>query len=215
MLHKRDLANTNNKEHSVRQRNLLLSSLAAATLIGCAKKDSPDADTTAMMPPPATTAGADTMGAMTGMDNSPARDPDQEFLRMMVDHHQGMVEMADIALSKAATSHIKADATKMRAAQVAEQEKMKATLKKDYGEDKMAMITKDSRSMISMLSGASGAAFDKQFREHVIMHHEEGVKMIDRFSPRLKKSEVKQMAAKMKSDQTKEIAELRKELKSS
>lgn len=199
----------------MRPRNLFLIPLAAAALAACAKKDSTDADTTAMAPVPAPMTGGDTMAAMAGMDNSPARDADQEFLRMMVDHHQGMVEMADIALNKAGSSQVKADATKMRAAQVAEQEKMKAKLKKDYGEDKMAMVSKDSRSMISMLSGGSGAAFDKSFREHVIMHHEGALKMIDQFSPRLKKAEVKQMAAKMKSDQTKEIAKLRKDLQAS
>lgn len=155
------------------------------------------------------------MGGMAGMDHSLAKDADQEFLRMMVDHHQGMVAMADTALRKGASPHIKADATKMRAAQIAEQGKMKAMLKASYGEERMAMVSKDNESMIAMLSGASGAAFDRQFREHVIMHHEQALKMIDQFSPRLASPELRQMAAKMKADQTKEIAELRRELKSS
>jgi uncharacterized protein (DUF305 family) len=47
------------------------------------------------------------------------------------------------------------------------------------------------------------------------MHHEEGIKMIDQFSPRLTNAELKQMATKMKADQTKEIAELRRKLGSS
>jgi len=199
----------------VRHKNLFLTLIAATAILGCAKKDSPDADSTAMAPSAPAGGSADTMGTMAGMDNTPARDADQEFLRMMTDHHQGMVEMADVALKKAATPKIKAHATRMRAAQVAEQQKMKAMLKADYGEDKMAMVSQSGASMVTMLSGASGAAFDRQFREHVIMHHEEALKMIDRFSPRFTKPEVKQMASKMKADQTKEIAQLKKELKSS
>ncbi len=199
----------------MRHKNVVLTLLAALTLVGCAKKDSQDADTTAMAPSAPAGVTADTMGTMAGMDNTPARDADQEFLRMMTDHHQGMVEMADVALKKAATPQVKSHGTRMRAAQIAEQQKMKAMLKADYGEEKMAMVTKDGASMVAMLSGASGPAFDRQFREHVIMHHEEALKMIDRFSPRFTKPEVKQMASKMKADQTKEIAQLKKELKSS
>lgn len=189
-------------------KNLLFAPLIALTLAGCGKKESQDADSAS-----ATSGGADTMGTMAGMQNTPARDADQQFMRMMVDHHQGMVEMADTALKKAATSRVRAEATRMRSAQRSEQQQMRDMLKKQYGEDKMPMATQGNASMLTMLAGASGAAFDRQFREHVIMHHEEGIKMIDQFSSRLRNPELKQMAEKMKGDQTREIAELRKELK--
>ena len=194
----------------MRHKNLLFAPLVALALVGCGKKGSPDADSAS-----ATSQTTDTMGTMAGMENKPAGDANQEFLQMMVDHHQGMVEMADTAVRKAATPRVKAEATKMRAKQREEQAKMKDMLKTQYGEDKMPMVTEGNASMITLLAGASGAAFDRQFREHVIMHHEEALKMIDQFSSRLTNSELKQMAEKMKVDQTREIAELRKELKSS
>lgn len=187
---------------------ILFAPLVALALVGCGKKDSRDADSAS-----AVGTSADTMGTMAGMQSPPARDADQEFLRRMVDHHQGMVEMADTALRKAATPRVKADATKMRAMQKEEQRKMTEMLKSQYGEDKMPMVSRDNASMIAMLSGATGTAFDRQFREHVIMHHEEAIKMIDQYSSRLTNPELKQMAGKMKADQTREIAELRKELK--
>ncbi len=187
---------------------ILFAPLVALALVGCGKKDSRDADSASSVG-----TSADTMGTMAGMQSPPARDADQEFLRMMVDHHQGMVEMADTALRKAATPRVKADATKMRAMQKEEQRKMTEMLKSQYGEDKMPMVSRDNASMIAMLSGATGTAFDRQFREHVIMHHEEAIKMIDQYSSRLTNPELKQMAGKMKADQTREIAELRKELK--
>jgi len=86
-------------------------------------------------------------------------------------------------------------------------------LKTQYGEDKVPMALTSDASMVTTLAGASGAAFDRQFREQVIMHHEEAIKMVDQFLPRLKNPELEQMAEKMKRDQTTQIAELRKELK--
>ncbi len=192
----------------MRHNNLLFASLAAVILVGCGKKDSQNADSAS-----AVGGSADTTGAMAGMQNTPARDADQEFMRMMVDHHQGMIEMADTALKKAASSRVRAEATSMIAAQRAEQQRMLDMLKKQYGEDKMPMALQSDASMVTMLAGVSGAAFDRQFREHVIMHHGEAIKMVDQFLPRLRNPELKQMAEKIKADQTRQIAELRKELK--
>jgi uncharacterized protein (DUF305 family) len=178
----------------------------------CGKGETSAEDSTAAMPG---TGAADTMGGTAGMASTPARDADQEFLRMMIDHHEGMIVMADTALKKAATADVRSDATKMRTKQKDEQQKMQAMLRAQYSEDKMPMVTSGDASMATMLAGASGAAFDRSFREHVIMHHEAGIKMIDQFSPRLTNAELKQLATKMKADQTREIAELRKELQSS
>lgn len=196
----------------MRHKSLMFVSIVAVTLTACGKTDTSASDSAAAT---LGTSGADTMGGMAGVASTPARDADQEFLRMMIDHHEGMVVMADTAVNKAATADVRSDATKMRTKQKDEQQKMQAMLRAQYSEDKMAMVTPGDASMVTMLAGASGAAFDRQFREHVIMHHEAGIKMIDQFSPRLTKAELKQMATKMKADQTKEIAELRRELGSS
>ena len=95
-------------------KNPLFVFLIAVLLVGCGKKDSHNADSASAM-----SGSADTAGAMAGMQKTPARDADQEFLRMMVDHHQGMLEMADTALKKTASSRVRAEATSMRAAQTA------------------------------------------------------------------------------------------------
>lgn len=151
---------------------------------------------------------------MSQMQQTPAKDADQEFLRMMVDHHQGIVVMADSAI-RHGSADIKRDAEEMKKKQIPEQEKMKSILKSAYGEDKMAMVMPSNQPMISSLSGKPGAAFDRKFRENVIAHHEEALKMIADFTRRLTRPDVKDMAAKMKADQTREIAELKQELKGS
>jgi len=210
MPHKTAFGNTNQQEALVRHKNLFSAMLLVLIPFACARNDTQEADSASV----ANTSGG-TMATMPGMAETPARDANQEFLRMMVDHHEGMEAMADTALKKAGSAEVRAEATRMRAAQTAEQQKMLGMLKAQYSEDKMPMITPGNASMIAMLSGSSGAAFDRQFREHVIMHHEEGITMSDQFLPRLTNAEIKQMAEKMKTDQTKEIAELRAKLRQS
>ena len=148
---------------------------------------------------------------MPGMSTTPAKDADQEFLRMMVDHHEGMTEMLDPALQKASSATAKADAKKVHDKQHQEQEQMVAMLKSAYDETKMPMVMPSNQSMVDDLKNSpSSAAYDKKMYQHVIMHHQEGVKMIDQFLPRLTKPELKQMAEKMRADQQKEIQEFQR-----
>lgn len=191
---------------------------AAMLLAACSKSDTGSADSSAAsvadMP-----AQTDTgMGTMAGMDHStmnatPAKDPDQEFVRMMVDHHQGLVEIADATLAKNPSDHVRKDATAMKQKQAAEQKMMISILKSDYGEDKMAMAMPANASAVSAVASKTGADLDRTFREKVIAHHEEALKMVDDYTPKFTKPAVRTMAAKMKSDQQKEIAKLKSELK--
>ena len=165
----------------------------------------------------ATTAAAtDSMAGMDhsnmqGMNTTPAKDADQEFLRMMVDHHEGLTEMLDPALEKATSATAKQDAKKVHDKQHQEQERMIAMLQSSYNETKQPMIMPSNKPMVDDLKNSQpGAAYDKKMYEHVIMHHEEGIKMINDLLPRLTKPDVRQMAEKMKADQQKEIEEFRR-----
>lgn len=197
--------------------------LGASTLIStaillsaCAKADTGAADT--MQSGAATVAGYTSMGSMSGMDHSamtstPAKDPDQEFVRMMVDHHQGLIALSDTALAMKPSEHIRMDAREMSRKQRAEQTKMIAMLKADYGEDKMPMVMPSNAQMVSEVASKAGKDLDRTFREKVIAHHEEALKMVDDYMPKFTKPAVRTMATKMKADQQKEIAELKSELK--
>lgn len=180
------------------------------SFLACSRTDRALPDTTqAAMGPPADTG----MAAMPAMDRTPAKDADQEFVRMMVDHHQGLIALADTALSKNPSEHIRADATEMKQKQGAEQQMMIAMLKSDYGEDKVPMIMPNNADMISKVASTSGTGLDRVFREQVIAHHEEALKIISDYESKLTKPPVQAMAAGMKSDQQKEIAELKSELR--
>ncbi len=193
---------------------LVIAAAAACTKTGESARDT----TAAVATTPAETgmpAMKDTsMSGMPGMNSTPAKDADQEFLRMMVDHHQGLIAMADSARIKSASAHIRNDAKTMQTKQAAEQKKIQAMLRSDYNDEKMPMIMPSNASMLAAASGKTGADYDRQFRENVIAHHEEALKMIDDFNPRFTRPAVKQMAAKMRADQSREIAELKKELQS-
>lgn len=204
----------------LRRRVVIASTIAGTVLLvaGCSKTDSSSADSAqvsaAVSPAPADT-GMGSMGSMdhSAMQSTPARDADQEFVRMMVDHHQGLIALADTALSKNPSEHIRMDAREMAGKQRAEQKKMIAMLKQDYGEDKMPMIMPGNAQMISDIAPKAGKDFDRAFREKVIAHHEEALKMVDDFMPRFTRPAVRAMATRMKADQQKEIAELKSELK--
>lgn len=100
----------------------------------------------------------------------------------------------------------------MKQKQAAEQKRMLDMLKSDYGEDKMAMVLPSNAKMISEVATKSGSNVDRTFRENVIAHHEEALKMISDYEPRFTKAAVRSMAARMKSEQQKEITKLRSEL---
>lgn len=161
----------------------------------------------------ATTAKSDTGMAgmdhskMAGMDRAPAKDADHEFLRMMVDHHQGLIAMMDGAMSRATSADAKADAEKLHHKQSQEQEQMVGMIKNGYSETIQPMVMPNNKAMNDSLQQKSGAAYDRDMYRHVVMHHREGIQMIDRFLPSLQNAEVKSMAEKMRADQQREITE--------
>lgn len=190
----------------------------ALSIVACSKSDSNAADTGQAMTGAASGPADTAMGSMAGMDQSamtstPAKDADQEFVRMMVDHHQGMIVLADTALARNPSAQVRTDAREMRQKQLAEQKKMIDMLKRDYAEDKMPMVMASNARMISDVSSKTGADLDRSFRSNVIAHHEEALKMVRDFEPRFTKPAVRTMATKMKADQTKEIAKLKAEMK--
>ncbi|HEY0995683.1 MAG TPA: DUF305 domain-containing protein [Gemmatimonadaceae bacterium] len=152
--------------------------------------------------------------SMSGMDmqmNRPAaKDADQEFLRMMSDHHQGLIEMATAAMSKGTTPAVQGDAHKLHLKQQEEQKKMIAMDQSGYGESLTPMTMGDNKAMNDSLQAKSGADYDKTFYANVVKHHQQGIQMIDQFLPRLKNGELKQMAEKMKVEQQKEIQEFQR-----
>lgn len=212
---------------TLRMRSLLTTSiertrigLAAATVIvtvsACGTKENTKPETAAGIPS-ATSASTDSaakaastapgMGAMamTG-------DPDHDFLRMMTDHHKGMILMAHETIESKAKLGVKPIAARLDKEQDVEMDKMTTMLEKTFKDPYAPKVTADNQAMADQLKGKSGAEYDRTFLENVIKHHEQAVKMIDAYLPTAKLPELKKMAENMKAVQSAEITEFKKRL---
>lgn len=172
-------------------------------------------------------AGSDTVAGtvsrdtgMAGMDHSamaanrdPAKDADHDFLRMMSDHHEGLIEMASAAMNKGSTPQVQGDAHQLHAKQEQEQKQMVDMVQSAYSETLLPMAMLSNKAMNDTLQAKTGADYDQTFYRMVVKHHQEGIQMMDEFAPRVRRAEVRQMIDKMRTDQQREIRELNAKIK--
>lgn len=154
----------------------------------------------------------DTSAGMSGMaghemNRQAAKDADHEFLRMMSDHHEGLVQMATAAMSRGSNPTVQGDAHRLHTKQQEEQKKMIDMVRTSYGETVMPMIMPSDKTMLDELQARSGTGYDKSFYRNVVAHHRAGIRMMDDFAGRVTRADVKQMIQTMKADQQKEIVE--------
>ena len=135
------------------------------------------------------------MDGMAGMELT--GDADRDFLRMMSDHHKGMILMAHMTKDRKEGGSAVADAKKMDAAQDAELDEMMTMLEKTYKDAYAAKVMPDNQAMADELKGKSGADYDRTFYQNVIKHHEQAIQMVDDYLPKAKSAAVKQMAETM------------------
>jgi uncharacterized protein (DUF305 family) len=189
--------------HVLKRSVLLLASLSAAA---CTAGNDEMADTGSA------DSAAGLVVADSGIPSTPAKDANHEFLRMMSDHHEGLVRMAEEAMSKASNTATQGDAHQLHIKQMEDQKKMVAMVQQEYDETHIVKTMPQHARMIADLQGKSGSEYDRTFYRHVIEHHKEGISMTDQMLPNLK-GEVRQMAETMKAAQQKEIAEFEKKMK--
>ena len=198
----------------------LASSLTAA--IGCTKpgNDRSPGDTTAKAASaasadsamPAMAHGDSGMAGMSGMSGMTG-DANHDFLRMMSDHHQGLIALVHPTVERQDVSpNVRADARTFDKAQDAELDTMMTMLEKSYKDPYTPRVMPENKAMSDSVLAKSGTAFDRAFRQEVIMHHQMAIKMIDQYLPKLTDARLKAMVQRMRADQTREIADLRQKL---
>jgi uncharacterized protein (DUF305 family) len=194
---------------------LALALLAAAA---CSKSDqradtsaAPGTAATSTAQPHDSMAGMHDMSGMQGMTNMTG-DADHDFLRMMADHHKGLVLMAHMTADRKDAGPAAADAKKLDAKQSAELDRMRAMLEKDYKDPYAPKVMPEHQAMADELKTKRGKDYERTFYQDIIKHHQEAIKMIDDYLPKAKNPMVRQMAEKMKADQTKEIADFQQKL---
>ena len=156
----------------------------------------------------------------TAAEDASHNDVDAKFTQMMILHHQGAIEMADLAVERASDPEVQALAERIAAAQGPEIELMSGWLESwdeempedaamggmDHGD--MEMGGMDQEAVMAELETLSGADFDRRFLELMVEHHRGAIAMAEEQQSGGLNPEAVDLAAKIISDQTKEIAEM-------
>ena len=153
---------------------------------------------------------------------------DITFASDMIPHHQQAIEMARMAKAHAGSTDVKQLADDIEAAQGPEIKTMTGWLRA-WGEDApsssmsgmggMGGASGDVPGMMSdddmtMLGQATGATFDQMWLKGMIVHHEGAVEMANTEIAKGKNADAIDLANRIKAAQTKEIAMMKKTLRS-
>ena len=152
------------------------------------------------------------MQKMSGMKMS--GDFDMNFANMMLDHHQGAIDMSEEELKSGSDAKMKSMAQNIIKAQKEEQEKLRNSIKNakpmtmDMG--KHDELNEETKAMAADMKNMQMTKnTDQDFDRMMIFHHESAVKMANAELSHGMNAELKTMAKMIIADQTKEIAEFK------
>jgi uncharacterized protein (DUF305 family) len=138
---------------------------------------------------------------------------DKAFIDAMVPHHQGAIDMAEIALENAEHQEIRNLAENIVSTQQAEIENLKSIKKEEFGtsEVPMEMSQEQMRSMGMMMNPeqlAHSEPFDKAFIDAMIPHHQSAIEMAQVAYQESDNPEIKTLAEDIVEAQTREIRQM-------
>lgn len=139
---------------------------------------------------------------------------DKAFIGDMIIHHEGAVNMAELAMAQASHQEIKDLAATIVSSQSKEIADMKQwqqnwgyPVSSGHGMHggSSGDMQEDMAAMGTELQTLSGDAFDKKFLDLMIEHHQQAIDMVKPAEANAQHSEVKDMAKAIIAAQTKEI----------
>jgi uncharacterized protein (DUF305 family) len=140
---------------------------------------------------------------------------DAAFIADMTAHHQGAIDMAKRAQKKAERPEIKTLADDIVAAQEGEISVMK-TIRRDmhsmgeHGDSHMGMSDHAMGMDMDMTALETAKPFDRAFIDAMVPHHQGAIAMAKQLLAKGEQPALRKMAGDIISDQTREIAQLRK-----
>ena len=138
---------------------------------------------------------------------------DVMFAQGMIPHHEGALEMAQLAADRAESPEVKALAGRVEAAQGPEIETMTAWLE-EWGEpvegegSGMSGMSGMSEDDMAALEAATGAEFDRMFLEMLAEHHRMAIDMAETEVDEGQNADAVALAEKIIADQSAEIEEI-------
>jgi uncharacterized protein (DUF305 family) len=137
---------------------------------------------------------------------------DKAFIDAMVPHHQGAVEMAEVALQNAEHEEIKQLSRNIISTQRAEIEELKAIKRQEFGTSEVPMeMSAQEMQMMGMTDPealANRDPFDKAFIDAMIPHHESAIEMAQVALEESDKPRIKELAKNIVTAQQREIEQM-------
>jgi uncharacterized protein (DUF305 family) len=138
---------------------------------------------------------------------------DERFIDAMVPHHQGAIEMAEVALKNAEHEEIKELSHHIISSQQAEIEELKSIKQEEFGTSDvpMEMSQEQMRAMGMMMDPqelANKEPFDKAFIDAMIPHHQSAIEMAQVAIENSDNPKIKELAENIISAQQREIEQM-------
>ena len=139
---------------------------------------------------------------------------DERFIDAMVPHHQGAIEMAQVALENAEHSEILALAEDVVAAQETEIGQLKSIKQEQFGTSEVSMdMSKEEMEGMGMAMDPQDLTnqdpFDKAFIDAMIPHHESAIEMANVALGESENPEIREIAEAIVDAQEREIEQMR------
>jgi uncharacterized protein (DUF305 family) len=139
---------------------------------------------------------------------------DKAFIDAMVPHHQGAIDMAEIALKNAEHVEIKQLSENIISTQRAEIKELKSIKKEEFGTSEVPMeMSADDMQMMGMTDPdelANKDPFDKAFIDAMIPHHQSAIDMAKIAYEKGENPRIKELAENIVSAQQEEIEEMKR-----
>ena len=137
---------------------------------------------------------------------------DKAFIDAMVPHHQGAVEMAEVALQNAEHERIKQLSRNIISTQRAEIEELKSIKQQEFGTSQVPMeMSAQEMQMMGMTDPealANRDPFDKAFIDAMIPHHQSAIQMAQVALEESENRKLKELAGNIVSAQQREIEQM-------
>jgi len=138
---------------------------------------------------------------------------DERFIDAMVPHHQGAIDMAEVALENAEHLELLQLAENVISTQQAEIEQLRLIKEQEFGTSEVPMqMSPEEMEMMGMQDPAELAnqrLFDEAFINAMIPHHESAIEMAQVALAESDNSAVRDLAGRIVDDQTREIEQMR------